>query len=575
MLRAILILVVATLALSAAELRCIGVLGNSGEQGATLARYADKREGKHRDGLGAVVDHFGTIWERNGRGRLNRYTLDGRLVGSVAIDDSVTHLDMMALVDDQLVIRLRDRLWRIDVGAAEPEPEAIEQRVEALSRRGHGGRLAALVGEDKRPVWLDPRSGATEAVEPPAQAGELVGVSVLEDGRMLLRAKSKRMWRRAGADWNDGGENTWEIAYQNNGSIFAEDGALWTFAWHGTIKRFTLDLEPDPGVVLGGASGSFIGHLVGNYEVDHPQSIHAVGDGLYLIGGIGGVSHLARWNGESRALDLVRRIGPLDDLAGCLAIDAEGQIRIDKGTWQWTDAPDTPLLNGDGLRGNGQLAQIGGGVIVGSAYVYGSSPAMCFGRPGAELGSTSERWAKEVTFPKGVTGCALVPGTGRTLLRTTATGEAVETEIAGDGKPRKDVATGAVQLTADTDRVTSLARTADDRLLAGTTTAVVELARGGSAGDWVETQRWARVGEHAVVGPVYVHAQGGKLWLSDSGAHRVLCASEDLSTIHASFGGEAGDDLTHCTTPTTVAAHGDRAVVYDAGNQRLLKLELR
>jgi hypothetical protein len=35
-----------------------------------------------------------------------------------------------------------------------------------------------------------------------------------------------------------------------------------------------------------------------------------------------------------------------------------------------------------------------------------------------------------------------------------------------------------------------------------------------------------------------------------------------------------GDDLTHVNTPTTLAACGDRAVVYDSGNQRLVKLRL-
>ncbi len=36
---------------------------------------------------------------------------------------------------------------------------------------------------------------------------------------------------------------------------------------HGTIRRFDEQLSPAHGVVLGGASGSFIGYVEGNYHL--------------------------------------------------------------------------------------------------------------------------------------------------------------------------------------------------------------------------------------------------------------------------------------------------------------------
>ena len=62
----------------AAELRNAGILGNSGEQGATLVRFGEKPA----MGLGVVLDPQGGLWDRGGDGALNRYALDGRLLGS-------------------------------------------------------------------------------------------------------------------------------------------------------------------------------------------------------------------------------------------------------------------------------------------------------------------------------------------------------------------------------------------------------------------------------------------------------------------------------------------------------------
>jgi len=53
-----------------------GIVGNSGQEGKTLVRFAEKI-GR---GMGVVRDRFGSLWDRGGQGRLNRYSPDGRLL---------------------------------------------------------------------------------------------------------------------------------------------------------------------------------------------------------------------------------------------------------------------------------------------------------------------------------------------------------------------------------------------------------------------------------------------------------------------------------------------------------------
>ena len=65
----------------AASLKCEGVLGNSGEQGAALVRFGTEPA----KGMGVAYDRFGSLWDRGGAGVLNRYALDGRLLRTYRI----------------------------------------------------------------------------------------------------------------------------------------------------------------------------------------------------------------------------------------------------------------------------------------------------------------------------------------------------------------------------------------------------------------------------------------------------------------------------------------------------------
>ncbi len=99
------------------------------------------------------------------------------------------------------------------------------------------------------------------------------------------------------------------------------------------------------------------------------------------------------------------------------------------------------------------------------------------------------------------------------------------------------------------------------------------------AGIWRETARWnsAGAGNTDKFGPaIRLAADAGRLWIADTTRQRVLCLDAAAHALIATFGtaDQAGDDPRHLNSPATLACRGNRAVVFDSGNQRLVKLEL-
>ncbi len=73
-----------------------------------------------------------------------------------------------------------------------------------------------------------------------------------------------------------------------------------------------------------------------------------------------------------------------------------------------------------------------------------------------------------------------------------------------------------------------------------------------------------------------MNTDGDHLWVADTTRHRVLCFSLASGAVLAQFGemDKAGSDLAHVDSPEVLAGRGRRAVVFDRGNQRLVKLIL-
>ncbi|PTY01583.1 hypothetical protein DB346_12640 [Verrucomicrobia bacterium LW23] len=588
----------------AETITCTGVLGNSGEQGATLVRQLDKPA----PGFGVTYDRFGTLWDRGGSSHINRYSPDGRLLatypfptqgkkgsrgGNTAVGTSTV------LIGDTLMIKYEGRLYTLPVTApAGTEPSPMEVEASLLSPSSHNGwAVAALDGE----IFLVNTAGEKKPVT--TVKTRLFDVEITETGAIYARymdeapstthrvhridaaapADARGPWPRLGnrMQWfpgRDGQEGKW----------FAHEG-------HGTIRRFNADFKPDPGVVLGGASGSFIGYVPGDHELDSGIGMARLGENLFAVSGRTGMVFLLEWQPDNRRMEIVRRIGAIPDCSA-VAINREGKVYCNGGYWLWTDGPDVPLNHSRPIQDD----------LIGAATTPDDTTILI--HAGKKEGSVhltkmngpADRNKAPVIPKDAVAGTVAPAGKRHMVFAVNATGRGVAFGVTGrgemQGKP-SDVELQTVPGAAPLTKLSTLTALPDGRLLGTDNGAIIEFALPAGALDakgtgpaegaaliYTEARRWstwtADAGGDASFGASLRTAfSKGRLWVSDTEKNRVLCfalSDKGEPTLVATFGtGKPGDDLASATRPEAIAAFGDRAVVHDSGNQRLLKLEIR
>jgi len=555
-------------------IRCAGVLSNSGEAGPSLVRFGTRGA----SGMGVALDRFGCLWDRGGDGRLNRYAPDGRLIAHYKIPGgSDRNGDRVAIAGDTVVVCIRRRLFKIGVDAASGS-EATSLGIEAdISFGSHGGRLAC-VGKDRALFLLDPATGARSDVctlaFDPGRYVELDpdGAIYVMDGRWQIH---KIVDGREAADG-------WPKKGPGERPQVVEVGGVrhwYGHAWHGTIRRYDANMRPDPGVVQGGASGSFIGHLPQNSELSNGRGMAHIRDRLYAVSGIGGIMHLLEWKPEERSMAIVRRLGALPHLAG-VALDGDGRIFVINGVYEWNDGPDAPQRFG--MTGDicGQAAMLPNDCIVAPGIQYGNQPRVMYGRLNTEVhlsGHKKVSLSKEIQ--KSGCGTAVYRANGKlAVLFVSRSGKAQLEEIDGQGKYRKGLRAPTLATSSPVKTWTTLAMKNENALLAAADGYVIEFERRGDA--WREKRRFneATGADDTRFGPrIDITADAGRLWVSDSERHRVVCMDLASNRHIATYGKTdgAGSGLDELSSPRTIAARGARAVVFDSANQRLVKLELK
>jgi hypothetical protein len=550
----------------AETIACDGILGNSGEQGATTVRFGPAP----RRGMGVAADRFGSLWDRAWDGTLNRYAPDGRLLAQYALPKGGGDRDQLALVGDTLVIQINGGLFTLPVTApAGTEPKPLKRESELISFNAAGGRIASML---KGEVFLvDPASGdAKKALD----VKDAHAVELGPDGALYVSLEGKMRKHVNGAEVTEGG---WPKGAPGERAQFL-DGAWYGHAWHGTIRRFTAALDPAPGVVLGGASGSFIGHLDQNAELSNGRGMAKLGGTLYAVSGIEGILHLLSWDEARRQMTIVRRIGAVP-VCGGLGIDRNGTVWFRCGTWAWDDRPDAPMQSGVNAPehpGTGQCVMLDNDKMVAPGYLWGKPSFYC-GPLSTEV--RIDRIEKECALKLGTTGSAVYARQGKpVLLAVEKSGAGHAFFIDGEGRYQGEAGAVALKTSSPAGAWTSLAMKDGTTLLGAADGAVIEMAPEGN--DWKETRRWSSWG----AGPaekfgasIWIAADVGMLWVADAERHRVLCFDFKTGKPVATFGtaDKAGDDLATLNRPQTIASRGRRAVVHDAGNQRLVKLGMR
>jgi len=199
------------------------------------------------------------------------------------------------------------------------------------------------------------------------------------------------------------------------------DGHVYGHGWHGTIRRFTADLEPSPGVVLGGASGSFIGHLDQSSELFNGRGMARLRDGLFAVSGLGGILHLMTWGDEKQQMTLVRRIGCVPACRG-IGLDRQGNVWWYAGAWAWDDRPDTPLrfgVNPPEFPWAAQAVMLDNDNVVVPCYLWGR-PTFYSGPLTKEL--RGQRLDKGCALTRDRVGSAVTRADGRLALLTSPRG---------------------------------------------------------------------------------------------------------------------------------------------------------
>ena len=551
----------------AGNIVCDGVLGNSGEAGATLVRFADKVKGRGHAGLGVVVDRFGSLWDRGGLGQLNRYAPDGRLLATYPISTGSSRTDRLTLAGDTVVLLLDGKLFTLNITApAGTQPTAGPVAVKEISYGVAKGRVAAVDAE-QRLILVDPITGQTEVVLT-LPFEDVTDLEMTDAGEFYFYADQKLQKVTGGklvtdATWP---RKTWGQRENRSENIQWLDGAWFGQTGHSTIKRYDPDWEPAPGVVLGGGSGWVIGSLPTNEEIGSGRGLAKLRENLFAISGGAGVLHLLEWKPAEHRMEIVRRIGAIHDVPG-LALDSEGRISTGVGQWRWTDGPATPYRTTANLGFTCQVAMLDTGAIATPSVRYGSQPNWCSGflkdRFAQEQLPDKNRWVGAVAMH-------------RQVILIEANGAAHAMAVGSDGKLQKDLGDVTLHTATAVKSWTTLGRKDERTLLAAADGAVIELAAAGAG--WQEQRRWRSWGTGAdeSFGPtIVITTDAGRLWVADPDRQRVLCFELATGKLLAKFGGSAGNDLAHLSQPTTLAAAGDRAVVFDSGNQRLVKLRLQ
>jgi len=537
------------------SLKFSGILGNSGEQGKTLIRFSEKPA----SGIGVVYDSTGSLWDRAGEKKLNRYAPDGRLLATYPLPTggSANARDVITLIGETLLLKLDKRLFTLPVSAPSgTSPKPLDIEATRLSFNHETGWAAAANGKE---IFKVKTTGETEPVATLNE--EPYEIEIGPGGKIFMQAKDKLgPVEAASADefFTSPGDRPQWLA-----------GHWFGSAGHGTIRRFDKNLKPDPGVVLGGASGWFIGYVEGNHEMNSSRGLAKLEGNLFASSGLEGVMHLLEWKPLEKRFQIIRRIGAIPVCTG-LAIDSKGRVWFQSGVWNWTDGPDAAITHSVPPADNG---------IMGATMTKDDvmiAPGVRWKRSSFFAGNFDGpvKPFEVEGLPENAVACALISTEKReAILITDSTGKGSISFHNPDGKPAGKASDTQLLTSSPIHSLTSLGSTSE-KLYAAADGHMIEFSVDGN--HWKETRRWNSWDADRFGEKIHLTVSENRLWVSDTDRHRVLCFDLSSGKPVGNFGisDEPGDDLGHLNFPKTLAANGRRAVIFDSSNQRLIKLEL-
>lgn len=609
---------------NAADIRAVGVLGNSGEAGPGLLQAGIFPI--DRCASGAAIDRDLTLW-LSGGDCINRVGLNGRLIERFPIEPAGS------VVDSRTFAVLNDTLCFL--GRLPGEQVALF----ALPMRSgsKAAAAAAKLPERKRNDMTyclapQPLNGQLViALEPKDAPGERIGVCLLDPASGSVRqaftlnasypsgiaVDARRDIIYIGANFGlfVGGEThgsvsaitalrpdgtvvsnafpaactkTPAIPTQFRGVISLAGGALWESAWYGFLARLDLEARGAPGRII-----------EWHHELNYPTQVLGLLDAdvaaqrpvdpVLITTPMPDAFYFAEWDRSERQLRLTRRIGCLPILSSLgLSDDGWGTASTARTQlwWRWEDAPDAPPRKAElhvavtPLFFNEQRA-----FALGAQYhltdLRNNSPVPIVFNPRLGDRNEAQRVGERVPMKQPV-GLSLQVTPGKpnaTVFVTDAVTKQIWRtdfslpELKPNGDKWQPVRIDGDELRDPTDIVALT----DGRLLvadAGRVLLLEPQGEGYRVAWWFE--RWGDAADQHFGKRLRLAADGAWMLVSDTSRHRAIWLDWAERRVIGQFGqtDKPGDDAQHLDSPSQVALRGARAVVADAHNQRILKLVL-
>jgi len=608
----------------AASIEAVGVLGNSGRAGAGLVRVSipDPR----RCATGVAADAEGTIWVGGGD-RINRLGIDGHRIESHPLRPAGSAVDSrtFAVLDGSLYFLGRtpdgkESLFRLPMApGAEARPVRVALPARAnrtaaycLSPQPLDGALALAAqpagdGADRIGVYRIDPAGATvrqafavagshpmglavDAIRGWVYLGGRFGAFVggTTHGERFSIAAFTADGKLASKAFPAVCTKTPAIPSQFRGVLSLAAGAVWESAWYGFLARLDAQAAADPGRIV-----------EWHHELDYATQVLGIGetlgggrprsDAVLIATPLPDALYYAAWRRDRRRLDLLRRIGCLPVISS-LGLSEAGDVTVATGRahlwWRWEDPADAPPRKAElhvpvtpPVFGRGECFALGAPYRLHSTR-RDSLRAMIFRRkPGAR--NEARRVGEALPFRRPVGLAARpVPAGGRTeLFATDAAGKRIwrtgfhAQSLQPGGSTWKPIVLEGDGLREPTD----LAALTDGRLLVADAGGIEMLEPQGPA--YRRAWRFDRWGD----GPgerfgrrVRFALDGASLLVADCDRHRLVWLDWTRRKVLARFGrtDAAGPGPAELNAPEQVALRGTRAVVADAGNQRVVQLLL-
>lgn len=583
-------------------LNAVGVVGNTGEEGASLIQQTDDHYRGHGNvlGCGVVLDKQGTLWTRMIDDKITRLTLDGRQLAQFPSPPSTYKHDVLVAMDDRIILLANEELLSLPLNAKPGTPfKKVGLKLRCIGRTPYKGRLAAITPESQV-VWVNPADGTTEKVIeiPNAWMIEANAKGELFVGNLPEGAREASMHKIVnGHEVTSGGwPRSFGTKYVSNSSSHVytslqSDGEGGFFLGGGFCSHLDGNLDPDPGTVLGMQGETVIGRGGDwHHKLNSVRSVVRYGKGLYVIGGGWGNPFFVSWPNPQAPMKLVSWAVALPDCR-TLALDTNGDIYTGRERYEWTSPPDSFPATNDGASTRKNLLRLMPGMMVSQdTWAHGNSWALPFYRltdppgPGAKdwLGggklNNDQWWTRANKDKKAMPAVSYSDGKdGFIFLSLVDPKGGLAMRIYKNGRFREDFGPVTFTLKESGKELTSLSMKNDNTMLAAVDGQVVELVKDGK--DWKETKRWNKWGtknDQQFGKSIYLAFDAGHLIVSDSDRHRVLVFGAKGGIPLAQLGktDTPAKALDSFTKPGLIAICGNRAVVHDSENQRIVKMEL-